>query len=290
MQRKNNPELQAVVAQLCPDSRPASVTYEPVSGLTGESWRFDTGRLQGLAREASQAKSLLGASRRQEYRILRRLRHCHLAPSAWALTPGWLLVEWIKGRAFSTDEWQNTLADGGLARCLSGLHKMPLLGYPLALPQRLLRWWHYVDPSRRTPAWLKLHKRFTRSTLPRPLLVAPLHMDIHAGNLIIGSYPAQPMHFIDWEYAGDGDIALELAALFRGNDVSRPQQMQFIDDYCQASGLHYTAPQLLRQIARWLPWVDYLMLMWYEVRWQQTGEKAFTELADCLGARMGLRR
>ena len=38
--------------------------------------------------------------------------------------------------------------------------------------------------------------------------ISPLHMDVHAGNLV---HSASGLKLIDWEYAGDGDIALELA-------------------------------------------------------------------------------
>ena len=34
-------------------------------------------------------------------------------------------------------------------------------------------------------------------------------MDVHAGNIVHGE---AGLRLIDWEYAGDGDVALELAA------------------------------------------------------------------------------
>jgi aminoglycoside phosphotransferase (APT) family kinase protein len=36
-------------------------------------------------------------------------------------------------------------------------------------------------------------------------------MDVHAGNII---HSESGLRLIDWEYAGDGDIALELAAVW----------------------------------------------------------------------------
>ena len=43
----------------------------------------------------------------------------------------------------------------------------------------------------------------------RPLRLALLHMDIHGGNVI---RHRDSLQLIDWEYASDGDVALELAA------------------------------------------------------------------------------
>jgi thiamine kinase len=39
-------------------------------------------------------------------------------------------------------------------------------------------------------------------------------------------------------------------------------------------GYHDVA-RLQAQVQRWLPWVDYLMLLWFEVRWQQSGDVEF---------------
>ena len=105
-----------------------------------------------------------------------------------------------------------------------------------------------------------------------PLRLAPLHMDVHAGNLVHGP---QGVRLIDWEYAGDGDIALELAAVWMDNDA---QRRALVDDYARRSAI---APaQLWRQVRRWRPWVLMLMAGWYECRWQQTGEQQFITLAN----------
>jgi thiamine kinase len=45
-------------------------------------------------------------------------------------------------------------------------------------------------------------------------------MDVHAGNIV--HTPAGD-RLIDWEYAGDGDIALELAAVWMPDDAARGQ-------------------------------------------------------------------
>ena len=49
-------------------------------------------------------------------------------------------------------------------------------------------------------------------------------MDIHPGNLLA---TGEGLRLIDWEYAADGDVALDIAALFRGNGWSAGQQQRF---------------------------------------------------------------
>ena len=99
-------------------------------------------------------------------------------------------------------------------------------------------------------------------------------MDIHPGNLLA---TGEGLRLIDWEYAADGDVALDIAALFRGNGWSAGQQQHF----CSTTRARaITTSPGCRRRRRWLPWVDYLMLLWFEVRWQQSGDAEF-----CAGAR-----
>ncbi|ESG73312.1 thiamine kinase [Salmonella enterica subsp. enterica serovar Kentucky str. ATCC 9263] len=107
---------------------------------------------------------------------------------------------------------------------------------------------------------------------PRPLRLAPLHMDVHGDNIVLTS---AGLRLIDWEYAGDGDIALELAAVWVEDER---QHRQLADAY--AARARIDARQLWRQIRLWHPWVIMLKAGWFEYRWRQTGEQQFIRLAD----------
>ena len=96
-------------------------------------------------------------------------------------------------------------------------------------------------------------------------------MDVHAGNIVRGE---AGLRLIDWEYAGDGDIALELAAVW----IDPVAHRQLTAEYVRQA--HIDELQLWRQIQRWRPWVRLLMAGWYERRWQQTGDRQFITLAD----------
>ncbi len=79
---------------------------------------------------------------------------------------------------------------------------------------------------------------------------------------------------IDWEYAGDGDVALELASVWL-DDAAR---WALITDYARRAAIDEM--QLRRQVARWRPWSGLLMAGWYERRFQETGDRTFITLAD----------
>ena len=108
-------------------------------------------------------------------------------------------------------------------------------------------------------------------------------MDIHPGNLIADG---DRLRLIDWEYAADGDIALDIAALFRGNAWPPADQQRYLQQYVRTG--YSDLPLLHAQVQRWLPWVDYLMLLWFEVRWQQTGDPEFLRWGAVLHRRFCL--
>lgn len=182
----------------------------------------------------------------------------------------WIILEWLPGDVVTEVHFTRLNQHGDLARLVARLHQRPLSGYLLNLHRQFARYWQQLDRRRLTPVWLRLHQRFLQTRQPSPLKIAPLHMDIHPGNLIA---QGEGVRLIDWEYAADGDIALEIAALFRGNAWSAADQQHFLQHYSQES--YKDLPLLSAQVQRWLPWVDYLMLLWFEVRWQQTGDSEF---------------
>jgi len=270
--------LLALLQKHLPAVEPAGCRLSTVSGLTGESWRITSPQHDLLARAQSQDKSDLGVERRREAAILRQidavaLGLCALGPSVVLQAPDWLLVEWLEGSTVSAEQWRSDEGQLALARMLTRLHQLPLSGYRLNLRQQLARYWQHIDRRRLTPRWLRLHQKFMRRAPPVPLKLSLVHMDIHPENLV---NTAQGIRLIDWEYAADADIALELAALFQGNNFSVAQRQQLLDDYILCGG-YQDRQRLEQQIARWVPWVNYLMLMWCEVRWQQTQESRYIE-------------
>ncbi|WP_192458656.1 phosphotransferase [Musicola keenii] len=280
----NNNALTALIGQILPAASTAGFYLAPVRGLSGESQRIDSPLGRWLARSDSGAGRLMGVCRRREFRVLRHVDGQSLAPSPVAYRDGWLIVAWIPGVPLTPSDIPARLVDGTLADMLAQLHHLPVYGYPLPLKALLDSHWRHMSPARRTPALLRLHRRFMRSPLPPTLRLSPLHLDIHADNVLAIEGGCR---LIDWEYAADGDIALELAALYRAMASEAASWQTFLTDYCR----HWRGiplPLLTRRIGQWLPWVDYLMLMWFEVRWCQTGEPACRCSAQSLRQRMGL--
>ncbi len=273
-----NAQLQQLIEQHYPAVKTAGFHLSPVAGLTGESWKISSPAGDLLARYQSPDRQISGADRRREHRVLRHIARHYPGPCVRLYSPPWLLVDWINGTPLTGQAFAATAGQQALSESLVLLHQLPLSGYRLNLHQQFARYWQHVDRRRLTPRWLRWHKKMMRTPPPAPLRLSLVHMDIHAGNVLA---TPQGLRLIDWEYAADADIALELAAIIRGNGWSFAQQRAFLQRYVSAGGYRDLA-LLQQQVNRWLPWVDYLMLMWFEVRWQQTGELKYCEWAQPL--------
>ncbi|OTA16145.1 hypothetical protein Xvie_02188 [Xenorhabdus vietnamensis] len=270
--------------QLWPDIPAESWEVRPLTGLTQESYYITNGYItngmrQMVGRIQTLQSGILGVDRQREKQILRRLSSTGIVPKVVAAHGTWLLLEWLTGAQVEADMLGQPALQQQLAHTLAILHRHSLVGYPLQLKKQIAFQWQQIDRKRLSPRWLRLHKFFMATRMPAVLKMAPAHMDVHSDNLLMTE---EGLKLIDWEYAADVDIGFSLAVLFKGNQWNEIQQQIFLDYYCtQASG--YSDISLLQQqIKRWESWVNYMMLMWYEIRWQQTKEQQFLLLAHPL--------
>ncbi len=251
-------------------------TWTPVasqhSGLSGGSSLISDGQQTLVLRQRHQAAA---SPFLRQYRLLRRLPAA-LAPRPRLFTGEWMAIEYLPGEVCSALPPLDRLVP-----LLHDLHSQPLFGWRIALLPLLETYWQQSAPSRRTPCWLRYLKRLHQQKEPVPLRLSPLHMDIHGGNLVQSS---SGLRLIDWEYAGDGDVALELAAIWMDNEAHR---RELVIHYAQHGRLD--AVLLWRQVKRWRPWVQMLMAGWYECRWQQTGDQQFITLADAIWRQLSIK-
>ncbi|WP_237466213.1 phosphotransferase [Vibrio stylophorae] len=89
------------------------------------------------------------------------------------------------------------------------------------------------------------------------------HLDAGPHNLIVGADAicGDGVCLIDWEYAATADIAMELAMAYRAHGECG---MEFLKQYQRLSHLSNTA---LRRVFAFVPWVDYIALLWAWIQW-----------------------
>ncbi|QHM70646.1 thiamine kinase [Mixta intestinalis] len=261
-------ELQSLIDAQQPAASSAGSFY-PLNGLTGLSGRVVCGSQQWLARRTP-SSPIPFICRRRERRILHSLAASGLAPRALASNTRWLLLEWLPGETLSPADF--SALQPQLVTLMAQLHRQPLSGYRLRLLPLLQHYWQRC--RYRHPRWLRRLRRLAQQGEPSPLRLGLLHMDIHPGNVL---RQGDDLCLIDWEYAADGDVALELAAVIGGNALDIAAQRRLLADYARVS--HLNVATLGRQVARWQPWLQLLTASWYQLRWEQSGDDALCQLA-----------
>ncbi|UIA89771.1 thiamine kinase [Erwinia tracheiphila] len=270
--------LQRLIARQFPAANAAGSLIS-LPGLSGNTRKITLENTMLVARYQHPDAFIPGVDRRREYRILRKICHAELSPDVFGYADRWLLLGWQPGQPLSQNEFTQQLR--AISACMVSLHRQRLSGYRLQMRKMLERYWQIIHPHRRHCGWLKALRRLQKQGEPEPLRLCLLHMDIHAGNVI---NDAGDLKLIDWEYAGDGDVALELASVIISNAFSAEQQWTLVSHY---AGMQNINPDVLhRQIRRWQPWLRLLVACWYELRWQQSGETLFKQLAGQSWQRM----
>lgn len=261
--RNNDTTREEILTRYFPQYR--LIAPQAHSGLSGASCIIARGAHRLVLRQNHDPFAPAFQFRRQ-FRALKRLP-ADLVPEPRFFSKGWMAVDYLEG------EVKSALPDTpALAAMLYHLHQQQRLGWRIALLPLLENYWQQASPARRTPVWLAHLKRLRKAGEPQPSRLSPLHMDVHAGNIV---HTPQGARLIDWEYAGDGDVALELAAVWTESEAAR---QKLIREY--ASVAHFNADALARQVRRWRPWVIMLMAGWFEMRLQQSRDKQFIALAD----------
>ncbi|ORM64626.1 thiamine kinase [Pantoea rodasii] len=259
-------QLQQRIQQQWPTAQAAGHFFA-LPGLSGNSVQVKTELGELLARRAPQ-QPIPFVDRQREFRILRKMRAAQLGPAPLDWHSPWLLQSWLPGDVLSSAQFNQQRE--AVLTLIYRFHQQPLTGYRLQLTPLLQRYWQLCQ--QRHWRWQHALQRLTSQGEPRPLRLAPIHMDVHAGNVI-----ATPdgLRLIDWEYAADGDVALELAALCA---VDGEHQTDWIAGYSQRSQLNEAI--LKRHMHRWQPWLQLLMASWYQLRAEQSRDPHLQQLAQ----------
>lgn len=261
--RNNNVTREDLISRYFPSYR--LIAPQTHAGFSGASCIIEEGENRLVLRQHHDVIAPAFHFRRQ-YNALKRLPS-DVVPDPRFFKHGWMAVEFLAG------EIKSALPDAPtLAGMLYHLHRQSLLGWRITVLPLLDYYWQQAVPDRHTPFWLVTLKRLRTRGEPQPLRLAPLHMDVHAGNIV---HTRTGERLIDWEYAGDGDVALELAAVWAPTEDAR---LALIRAYAQTANMNVHT--LAQQVKRWRPWVLMLMAGWYELRFSQSGDKQFIALAD----------
>lgn len=202
----------------------------------------------------------------RQYKLLKSLNK-NIAPYPIFYIPGWIGVDYLTGKIKKTLPPLNKLVS-----LLYDLHQQPNFGWRVCILPFIQHYWEKSNPKRKTRLWLRTLKFFVRYGEPKFFKLSPLHMDIHPANIV---YTRHGIKFIDWEYAGDGDVALELSLIPTEKESQRKKMVIYYSKKASVS-----PNDLWSRTRMWRPWVLVLIASWYEYQAYKRESLYLLELAD----------
>ncbi len=231
-------------------------------GLSNRSWRLRDARQDLVLRQAGEGSDLLGANHRTELGMQAIAAGAGLAPHIVLARPteGLLVTRYIDGHVLSFENVREPAMLAQIGAWFARLHA-------LSLPQSLAA----IDIGARADGYLhspggQLPAAFLqelgrglaarRRATPPPERLAACHHDLHHLNLVDQD---ETLIALDWEYAGPGDPAADLAACICYHDLDPIQLDALLAGYGGGS-------QTLRARLAPLCWIfDCLWLGWMEM-------------------------
>ena len=250
------PKIEAVAAELGLQEPQVSALE---GGAANRSFRLRDARHDYVLRFQGAAAPGLGASRASERAMQSLAAAAGLAPAIILANPteGILVSQHVAGRTPGLSDFRRprTLRRGGawIAR-LHSLDPPPGLAV-IDFGARAAEYLAILDSLVPAADAAVLSRRLAghRAELPPPARIAPCHHDLHHRNFVD---TGDALLVVDWEYAGPGDGAADLAACIRYHDLDSAGVDALLGGYGEDS------PALRARIAK-LGWIfDCLWFGW----------------------------
>ncbi len=191
-------------------------------GLANRSWRLCDASQDVVVRLAGEVARRLGADGESERAMQSHAAAIGLAPAIVVARPdeGLLVTRHAAGRMLTGADFRDAEMVGRVGAWLARLHSgTPPAGLAVVdFGERAAGYLATMRAAAGSPAAAAIAGALAarRAALPPPARLAPCHHDLHHRNFV--DTPAGLLAF-DWEYAGPGDPAADLAACIGYHDL-----------------------------------------------------------------------
>ncbi|MGY3867235.1 phosphotransferase [Aeromonas bivalvium] len=215
----------------------------------------------------------LGIDRATEWQLYRGAMAAGLALPCHYGDPerGILLLDWCEAPSWAQSPPPRHLALPALARLLVRLHRLPVPTVRMAVRAHAEG---YRSRLRAPPPWLAALEASLLASREPDGCWLPCHHDLNPANLL-GERP----WVIDWEYGAAGHPGFELASIVRthGWDLDEMAVLEacYLEEHAR---LACATPIPVFQGAAFLPWVDYIALLWALLMAEQAPDPAYGTL------------
>ena len=225
-----DPRIAAIVGEL-DLGRPVITRLD--GGEANRSLRIKEGRHDVVLRLATIAGSALGADPEAEC-AMQALAAAHgLAPEILIARPreGILVTHHVAGHTLAGKDLQRPATLHRIGGWMARLHALQPPPLPaIDFGARAAGYLHWLDAREPDARLQRFAERLAarRAALPPPARLTACHHDLHRRNLLEAG---GRLVAVDWEYAGPGDAAADLASCIGYNELGPPQVAALLQGY-----------------------------------------------------------
>ena len=227
-----------------------AVVVELPGGLSNHTWLVEAGESRAVLKIDAAPRGAPYNTREAEARIQARAAAQGLANRVLYVTETVYMTEFLEGKVWSREDFDDEDNLRRLARALRKLHGLPLTGRVFDARQAARRYAaniHDADPERLSHSLRVIDEMTAQAEL------CCCHNDLVAENII-----ATPgIHFLDWEYACDNDPFFDLATIVAHHGLTDTQRMTLLDAYFDGNG-----EQWRKQLERQADLYSALLYLW----------------------------
>lgn len=241
-----------------------------LGGLTNTSYRLSLPRGDYFLRVSTPFASRLGIQRGRELVLHKLAAEQGLAPRLHYVDAeyGFMITDWVEPAAVTPD-WHTPDALGRLAERVARVHATPAPTLRLDLEAHLR--FYLARICHRDPRVTRLFHRMVERLQELPAIEPVFcHNDISPANLLGDS-----LLLVDWEYAGVGDPAFDLACLIRSFSLNDEMAKLLMDRYQQAGGHCPWA-----RVVEMLTIADFVALLWANVFWEHSHDVRYRDMFE----------
>jgi aminoglycoside phosphotransferase (APT) family kinase protein len=252
-------------------------------GLANRTLRLQDGRHDYVLRLAGETSETLGASREYEFAMLGLAAAAGLAPAIVRARPaaGYVVMQHVGGRTPDRDDMHDPAFLKRIGAWVARLHALvPPPLPPIDFAARAAAYLDRMQARGSTAQAAGIARRLAarRAALGPAARLVACHHDLHHRNFVV---TRESMIVLDWEYAGPGDPAADLASCIGYHGLGRRQVDALLAGYGEDS-------TTLRARLDALGWIfDCLWFGWNGVA-AQSGLEVDPDLQAGLGARLAV--
>ena len=211
------------------------ISVEPLAGLTNRNFLVNVDGAKYVLRISGSNVDCLGIRRDLEYEVLQAVSEIGIGPEvvAFHLPEGHLVTRYIEGKHLTLEEYRKPKNLKRIMKTLSRLHGLPATDAVFS-PFRKVEQYAVVAQSLGVSLpkdYDQLKKRMMAIERKQGQDPTPWNRFCHNDLFCVNVLDDGEIHFIDWEFAGMGDIYFDLATLtyaYDSIDTLSPELQRYL--------------------------------------------------------------